>query len=134
MCLPKVVRGNEGENMHQEFLLTRSNYYSQFFNTAIFFDPFRIYFNSAFESVALDLYYNIQQNFKEKSSSNACFYILMYPDSGLFEKSFGTTSEDIVLAKEGSDYIVGLKNSAQFEKHQDIIRAIREKMAESVNN
>ena len=85
-------------------------------------------------AVALDLYYNIQQNFKEKSSSNACFYILMYPDSGLFEKSFGTTSEDIVIAQEGRDYIVGLKNSAQFEKHQDIIRAIREKMSEAANN
>ena len=45
--------------MQQEFLLTRSNYYSQFFNTAIFFDPYRIYFNSAFESAALNLYYEI---------------------------------------------------------------------------
>ncbi len=120
--------------MHHEFLLTRSNYYSPFFNTAIFFDPFRIYFNSAFESVALDLYYNIQQNFKEKADASACFYVLMYPDSGLFEKSFGPSSEDIVIVKEGNDYIVGLKNSAQFEKHAEIVLAIKEKMAESITN
>lgn len=120
--------------MHQEFLLTRSNYYSQFFNTAIFFDPFRIYFNSAYESVALDLYYNIQQNFKEKSGGTTCFYILMYPDSGLFEKSFGVDAGDIVIAKEGSDFIVGLKNAAQFEKHQEIIQAIKDKIAEQITN
>lgn len=120
--------------MHQEFLLTRSNYYSQFFNTAIFFDPFRIYFNSAFESAALELYYNIQLNFKDKGASKACFYILMYPDAGLFEKSFGAGSEEIVIAKEGTDYIVGLKSSAQFDKHNEIVQAIRQKIAEDISN
>ncbi len=120
--------------MYQEFLLTRSNYYSQFFNTAIFFDPFRIYFNSAYESVALELYYTIQKNFSEKTSSTACFYILMYPDSRLFEKSFGAEIEDIAVVKEGNDFIIGLKNIAQFEKHQEIILAIKEKMAEMTNN
>ena len=120
--------------MHQEFLLTRSNYYSQFFNTAIFFDPFRIYFNSAFESVALELYYAIQQNLAETYPAQTCFYILMYPDAGLFEKSFGASSEDIVIAKEGNDYVVGLKNAAQFDKHAAIIEAIRARLAENANN
>ena len=63
-----------------------------------------------------------------------CFYILMYPDSALFEKSFGATAEDIVIAREGTDFIVGLKNSAQFEKHEEIVLAIKEKMAEAITN
>jgi len=120
--------------MQQEFLLTRSNYYSQFFNTAIFFDPFRIYFNSSYESVALDLYYNIQKQFTGRHLADSCFYILMYPDAGLFEKSFGSQSEDIVVAREGKDFIIGLKSAEQFEKHSEIIQVIREKIAAEANN
>lgn len=95
--------------MQNEFLLTRSNYYSQFFNTAIFFDPYRIYFNGAFESAALNLYYHVQKRFTEKVSTDSHFYILLYSDVALFEKSFGITSETVVTAQEGNDFIVGVK-------------------------
>lgn len=88
--------------MQQEFLLTRSNYYSQFFNTAIFFDPFRIYFNSAFENLALEIYYNVQNHYREKTLHRASFYILLYPDTALFEKSFGATAENVVVADRKS--------------------------------
>jgi hypothetical protein len=110
--------------MHQEFLLTRSNYYSQFFNTAIFFDPFRIYFNSAFESAALSLYYNIQQKLKSNSSSDSCYYVLLYSDMALFEKSFGKTDENVVVAKEGNDYIVGIKSTTELNDFSEVIKAL----------
>lgn len=110
--------------MQQEFLLTRSNYYSQFFNTAIFFDPFRIYFNSAFENLALEIYYNVQNYYREKTLPRASFYILLYPETGLFEKSFGTTTDNVVIAREGSDLIVGVKNPTVQNLFDEIVTAL----------
>ncbi len=95
--------------MQNEFLLTRSNYYSQFFNTAIFFDPYRIYFNSTFESAALNLYYHVQKRFAGKISTDSHFYILLYSEVALFEKSFGATNETVVATQEGNDFIIGVK-------------------------
>jgi hypothetical protein len=110
--------------MQQEFLLTRSNYYSQFFNTAIFFDPYRIYFNSAFESIALNLYYLVQQKFAAKLSTDSNFYILMYSEHSLFERNFGTNTSDVVVVKEGNDFIVGVKCSAKMEDFEEVLTAL----------
>ncbi|MBY0386163.1 hypothetical protein K2X05_13475 [bacterium] len=110
--------------MQQEFLLTRSNYYSQFFNTAIFFDPYRIYFNSAFESAALNLYYEIQKKFTKKLSTDSNFYILMYSDLALFERNFGATKEEVVVAKEGNDFIVGLKCQGEIKNFDQVLKEL----------
>lgn len=110
--------------MQQEFLLTRSNYYSQFFNTAIFFDPFRIYFNSAFENLALEIYYNVQNYYRDKTLPRASFYILLYPDTGLFEKSFGSTNDNVLVAREGSDLIIGVKNPSAHNAFHEIVAAL----------
>ena len=110
--------------MQQEFLLTRSNYYSQFFNTAIFFDPFRIYFNSAFENLALEIYYNVQNYYKDKMLPQSSFYILLYPDVGIFEKSFGSTADNVLVAREGRDLVVGVKNPTLHDAFHSIVAAI----------
>ncbi len=110
--------------MQQEFLLTRSNYYSHFFNTAIFFDPYRIYFNSAFESAALNLYYLVQQKFTATLSTDSNFYILMYSDLALFERNFGATTDDVVVVKEGNDFIVGVKCVTPMEDFDEVIEAL----------
>ena len=110
--------------MQQEFLLTRSNYYSHFFNTAIFFDPYRIYFNSAFESAALNLYYQVQQKFTATLSTDSNFYILMYSDISLFERNFGATTKDVVVVKEGNDFIIGVKCATPMEDFAEVISAL----------
>ncbi len=110
--------------MQQEFLLTRSNYYSQFFNTAIFFDPYRIYFNSAFESAALSLYYHVQKQFTGKFSTDSNFYILMYSDMELFERNFGQTEKSVVVAKEGNDYILGMKCQTDMDNFGDVLKEL----------
>jgi hypothetical protein len=113
-----------GGRMQNEFLLTRSNYYSQFFNTAIFFDPYRIYFNSSYESAALNLYYYVQKKFTAKVSTDSNFYILMYSEPNLFEKSFGQTKESVVVVKEGNDFIIGVQCHADDENHDNVIKAL----------
>lgn len=114
-----------GRHMQQEFLLTKSSYYSQLFNTAIFFDPFRIYFNNAFESVALDLYYHIQKHFSgAHGTSIRNFYILMYPDSTQFDKSFERTQDKVTVVKEGQDIIIGIKDPETMSDYKSVIQAI----------
>ncbi len=110
--------------MQQEFLLTRSNYYSHFFNTAIFFDPYRIYFNSAFESAALNLYYQVQQKFSGTLSTDSNFYILMYSELELFERNFGSDTADVVVVKEGNDFIIGMKCVTPVETFDEVIEAL----------
>lgn len=120
--------------MHQEFLLTRSNYYNQNFNTAIFFDPFRIYFNNNLESAALDLYYHIHTKFDGQKSQGPCYYILIYPDAQLFESSFGSTAEPIQTAQEGDDFIIGIKNISELSAdYKEVIQAL-ETLRKSTSN
>lgn len=110
--------------MQQEFLLTRSNYYSQFFNTAIFFDPYRIYFNNSFESSALNLYYHVQKKFSGRLSTDSHFYILMYSDHVLFERNFGSTTEDVKIVKEGNDFIIGIRCFQDQEDHSSVLKIL----------
>lgn len=110
--------------MQQEFLLTRSSYYSQYFNTAIFFEPFRIYFNNSFESVALELYYQVQNHFKQTRPVKPNIYILMYGDQDLFKKNFGENGGEVVVAKEEDDYIIGIKASENLSCYSELIKAI----------
>ena len=110
--------------MQQEFLLTRSSYYNQYFNTAIFFEPFRIYFNTSFESGALELYYQVQNYFKEHPLPKTNIYILMYGEESLFEESFGKTSDTVVVAKEEGDYVVGIRSTTSLEDYSALIKAI----------
>lgn len=109
----------------QEFLLTKSNYYSQLFNTAIFFDPFRIYFNNSFESVALDLYYHVQKHFTGKANSSVRhFYILMYPDVEQFNKSFEKAHDQVTVVHEGHDIIIGIKNAETLSDFTSVLHTI----------
>jgi hypothetical protein len=121
--------------MQQEFLLTRSNYYNQNFNTAIFFDPFRIYFNNSLESAALDLYYHVQKHFEGKSLDGACCYILIYPDIQLFEASFGESSEPVLLAKEGEDFIIGVKSISDLSSgYSEVIEVLEGALRNNASN
>lgn len=120
--------------MHQEFLLTRSNYYNQNFNTAIFFDPFRIYFNNTLESAALDLYYHVQKKFDGLKSHGPCFYILIYPDDQLFESSFGSSAEPIQTAQEGDDFIVGIKSISNLSSDYKEVLQVLETLRKSSSN
>ncbi|MBY0313993.1 MAG: hypothetical protein K2Q26_00610 [Bdellovibrionales bacterium] len=109
----------------QEFLLTQSSYYSHLFNTAIFFDPFRIYFNNSFESVALDLYYHVQKHFAGKINSPVRhYYILMYPDASQYTQSFARANDQVTVVHEGHDIIIGIRNAETLSDFQSVLHAI----------
>jgi hypothetical protein len=121
--------------MQHEFLLTRSNYYNQNFNTAIFFDPFRIYFNNVLESAALDLYYHVQKHFEGKTPAGSSCYILIYPDVELFEASFGATSEPVLVAREGTDFIIGVKSITDLASdYEEVIDVLEEALSTRISN
>lgn len=110
--------------MQPEFLLTRSSYYDQYLNTAIFFEPFRIYFNNGQESLALEAYYKLQNAFPSPKEGFANVFILIYGDETKFEKSFGQCSEPLMIVQEGADYIVGVRANKMEQAYQDLEKFI----------
>lgn len=120
-----VITLSSGSAMQNEFLITKSTYYNQLFNTAIFFDPFRIYFNHSMESSALELYYYIQKHFGSKyDGAHRNYYILIYPDVGHFKKSFGETEQSVLVVHEPHDLIIGIAEPKILSTPQLIIEAI----------
>lgn len=77
--------------------VTQSRFFTPLFNAAIFDGPIRIYFAQAQESLAMKLYFNLQERygdlrqaareiFRERGSN---VFVMLYPDVATFEKSFG---------------------------------------------
>ena len=83
--------------------VTQSRFFTPLFNAAIFDGPIRIYFAQAQESLAMKLYFNLQERygdlrqaareiFRERGSN---VFVMLYPDAATFEKSFGFDFDDL---------------------------------------
>ena len=48
----------------------------------------------------------------------------MYSDLALFERNFGVTTEDVVVVKEGNDFIVGLKCQGEIKNFDPVLREL----------
>jgi len=80
----------------ESFVLSQSKYYTPALNGAIFDGPFRIYFAQPQEEEALKIYFHLQNelsdlfeqakdHFKENERN---IYVMLYPSSEVFERSF----------------------------------------------
>lgn len=97
----------------------QSKYFSPVFNSAIFDGPIRIYFAQPHESLALKIYFLIQQNLKEEvqrlkdltKDSGGNLLILIYPTSELYEQAFETLGSRPSFAGEvwNEDFVVGTR-------------------------
>lgn len=103
---------------------TSSKYYHPAFNSAIFDGPIRIYFVQFHESYALNIYFSIQERFKD--SLNQCkdiakkidqtLLIMIYPTEDSYRKAFAlpdSTDADqsvqsMAMVEEKNESIVGL--------------------------
>ena len=83
--------------------VTQSRFFTPLFNAAIFDGPIRIYFAQAQESLAMKLYFNLQERygdlrqaareiFRERGSN---VFVMLYPDATTFEKSFGFDFDEL---------------------------------------
>lgn len=97
--------------------LIQSKYFITDFNSAIFDGPVRIYFAQDQESVALKIYFHVQNRFaneikKLKSPINGdpfSLFILIYPTADSFSNCFGT-AENMVVTEWDNDIVLGLNH------------------------
>lgn len=99
--------------------LMQSKYFSVAFNSAVFDGPYRIYFAQFHESIALKIYFLIQQragvNFADlRQHSHKLrlnFYVMLYPTQESFEYSFDDVGPEELWHSEvwNRDLVVGIR-------------------------
>ncbi len=104
--------------------LMQSRFFNPAFNSAIFDGPVRIYFAQFHESLALKIYFSLQQNFGEQMAKakelhkvlDRTVLVMLYPSSDSFQMSFeggrGLSSQDDLY----EDTIIGV--NGPFEDDQ----------------
>lgn len=108
--------------------LTQSRFYSPAFNAAVFDGPIRIYFAQHQETMALKVYFLLQQYLKETyaifrnsfKQHGQTVFLMLYPNGESFENSFTKTVRGPVQTEKlGEDHVVGVRgpvDDAQFEE------------------
>lgn len=100
--------------------LMQSKYFSPAFNSAIFDGPLRIYFAQFHESLALKLYFLIQQKFPQEfarakdlsRAAHANVLVMVYPTAESFLASVDATkagSSPWVIEKWNEDAVIALR-------------------------
>lgn len=98
-------------------LLTQSQFYSPAFNAAIFDGPVRIYFAQYQESLALKIYFRIQEKLKalyaqlpealKYSSKN--LFLMVYPNEETYSHSFPQSQSGMASDNLGEDVVMGVQ-------------------------
>ncbi len=114
--------------------LTQSRYYSPAFNAAVFDGPIRIYFAQHQETVALKVYFMLQQYLKDTYSifrksfrqHGQTVFLMLYPNEESFATSFGESSgHQVLLERLGEDHVVGVRGPLMDEKFDEIFAMVR---------
>lgn len=121
--------------------VTQSKFFSPAFNAAIFDGPIRIYFAQYQESLALKIYFSLQERFQDaRKNARGIFkdrarniFVMLYPTDETFHLSFnGDASADltqgagawagrsIVRTRLGQDFIVGVRGPLEETELEDL--------------
>ena len=115
--------------------LMQSRFFHPAFNSAIFDGPVRIYFAQAHESLALKIYFFLQQNYSEliaqaKANHQAVgrnILIMLYPNQDSFQMSFEGCSQFMIEDELADDVLIGL--NGPFE--DEMLAVISKKIADT---
>lgn len=118
----------------QVSFLTQSKYYSPVFNAAIFDGPIRIYFAQYQESVALKVYFHLQQNIKESyekakevfKKSGRNIFVMLYPTEENFDMAFDEMPPGQLIADSpfGEDHVVGVRGPITESDYEGVFHKI----------
>jgi hypothetical protein len=121
--------------------LTQSKYFTPAFNSAIFDGPVRIYFAQFHESLALKIYFSLQQKFTEEFNrakeqyrgSGKTVLVMMYPSKESFQYSF--ENEKAFLAKDDlqGDTVVGINGPFEDSDMNQVLDVIMNCLRESAS-
>lgn len=108
--------------------LMQSRYFNPAFNSAIFDGPVRIYFAQSHESLALKIYFSLQQKFASELTRakelhkflGRTVLILLYPSTESFQHSF-ESREFLACEILGDDTIVGISGPFEDESLDQVL-------------
>lgn len=113
----------------------QSKYFTPAFNSAIFDGPVRIYFAQFHESLALKIYFLIQQKFKaelltikEKTrNSGGNLLIMIYPTSETFGFSFEQIPSDFKQVCElwNHDFVIGVRGALEDPEIETLLDLVK---------
>lgn len=100
--------------------LIQSKYFITDFNSAIFDGPIRIYFTQIQESLALKVYFHIQNQFAAEvkklkaASSHVPFslFVLIYPNSESYQNCFESTDR-MTVTEWDNDFVLGINDNTE---------------------
>ncbi len=104
--------------------LMQSRFFSPAFNSAIFDGPVRIYFSQLHESLALKIYFSLQQKFPDALARAKDLHktfglnllVMIYPTEDSFQLSFEGSKEFIVEDQLGDDTLLGINGPFEDER------------------
>lgn len=116
--------------------LMQSRFFNPAFNSAIFDGPIRIYFAQFHESLALKIYFCLQQKFSQEMERAKQLHqihdrnilVMLYPSKDSFMMSF---DEDQFLAKSElmSDTVLGISGPFEDDKLEVVLNEILQSLS-----
>jgi hypothetical protein len=120
--------------------LMNSRFFNPAFNSAIFDGPVRIYFAQFHESMALKIYFSLQQKFPLEMAKAKELYrnigqnvlVMIYPTTESFAMSFDNTQSFIQRDELSGDVVVGLNGPFEDELLPEVLQAIIDSLKSSL--
>jgi hypothetical protein len=115
--------------------LTQSRFYSPVFNAAVFDGPIRIYFAQHQESLALKVYFRLQNHLKDSyvsarqmlKQSGQTIFLMLYPTVDAFETSFSRQiRESVVREGLGEDFVLGVRGPLEDADYEQVFLKVDE--------
>lgn len=118
---------------HSVVHLTQSRYYSPAFNAAVFDGPIRIYFAQHQETLALQVYFRLQQYLDEMYASfrnsfrqhGKTIFLMLYPNHESFFEAFAMDEKNVICGLLGGDHVVGVNGPLSDEEYDSVFAQIR---------
>lgn len=114
--------------------LTQSRFYSPAFNAAVFDGPIRIYFAQHQETMALKVYFLLQQYLKETYAifrnsfkhHGQTVFLMLYPNQESFETSFAQVAGvNVQMERLGDDHVVGVRGPLEDNQFEEVFANIK---------
>lgn len=114
--------------------LMNSRFFNPAFNSAIFDGPIRIYFAQFHESLALKIYFSLQQKFPQEIAQAKEIYktsgqnvlVMIYPTKESFEMSFDCRDQLIQKDELTGDTVLGLNGPFEDSELPQVLECIIE--------
>jgi hypothetical protein len=122
-------------------VLVQSKFFNPAFNSAIFDGPVRIYFSQFYESLALKLYFAVQESLgefllKAKDQSRGLdrnVLVMLYPNSESFALSFDGSANFISAERLEDDFVIGVNGNFEDLQMAKILTAVRMSLEEMLS-